>query len=248
MICSARIGPPDRFETAIVMTTRLKDMGQGAAWRLMVRGALKGAEQAGYTLKRQPGRGLSNTYEMTKGGKTKVASVRTTQDRWIAFPPLDQGKRWKTLDHVELVLVSAVDNRENPQSVDVYLFPADEVRTRFDASYAARIAEGHTVRDDYGMWVLLDKGDDQVISQVGHSLAVDYPAIAHFTIDELEGEVLDRSSGQVEEAPVHPADKERLVVDQLNTIADVLAFAREKIAVLSGLPASSITLELKMGS
>lgn len=229
------------------MSTRLKDMGQGAAWRLMVRGALKGAEQAGYTLKRQPGRGLSNTYEMTKDGKAKVASLRTTQDRWIAFPPLDNGKRWKTLDGVELVLVSAVDNRENPQNVDVYLFPADEVRKRFDASYAARIAEGHIVSDNFGMWVMLDKGDDQVMSQVGHSLAIDYPAIAHFTIDELEDEVLDRSSGQDEEAPVEPMDKESPVDDQLNSIAAVLAFAREKIATLSGLPASSIMLELKMG-
>lgn len=229
------------------MSTRLKAMGQGAAWHLMVRGALKGAEQAGYALKRQPGRGLSNTYEITKNGKTRVASVRTTQDRWIAFPPLDKGKRWKTLDDVELVLVSAVDNRENPQSVDVYLFPADEVRRRFDASYAARIAEGHTVRDDYGMWVLLDKGDDQVISQVGHGLAADYPAIAHFTIDDLEDEVLDRSSGQDEVASVDPMDKARPVDDQLSTIADVLAFAREKIAALSGIAASSITLELKMG-
>lgn len=229
------------------MSTRLKDMGQGAAWRLMVRGALKGAEQAGYTLKRQPGRGLSNTYEMTKDGKTKVASVRTTQDRWIAFPPLDKGKRWKTLDDVELVLVSAVDNRENPQNVDVYLFPADEVRRRFDASYAARIAQGHTVRDDYGMWVLLDKGDDQVISQIGHSLAVDYPAIASFTINELEGEVLNRSSGRDDVARVDPIDTEVFVYDQLNTIADVLAFARKRIAALSCLPASAITLELKMG-
>lgn len=229
------------------MSTRLKLMGQGAAWHLMVRGALKGAEQAGYTLKRQPGRGLSNTYEMTKGGETKVASVRTTQDRWIAFPPLENGTRWKTLDDVDLVLVSAVDDRYNPQNVDVYLFPAEEVRRRFDASYAARIAEGHTVRDDYGMWVLLDKGDDQVISQVGHSLAVDYPAIAHFTIDELEGEVPDRSSSRNEEEPADPMDSEKPVDDQLNTIAEVLTFAREKIARLSGLPASSITLELKMG-
>ena len=222
-------------------------MGQGSAWRLMVRGALKGAEQAGYTLKRQPGRGLSNTYEMTKNGKTKIASVRTTQDRWIAFPPMDNGKRWKTLDDVELVLVSAVDNRENPQNVDVYLFPADEVRARFHASYAARIAENHTVRDNYGMWVLLDKGDDQVTSQIGHSLAIDYPAIAHFSIDELEGEVLDRSRVQEEAEQSDLVDTERPLDDRLNTIAEVLAFARERIAALSGFPAASITLELKMG-
>jgi len=86
-----------------------------------------------------------------------------------------------------------------------------------------------------------------VISQVGHSLAVDYPAIAHFTIDELEGEMPDRSSRQDEEAQVDPMETERIVDHQLHTIADVLSFAREKIAALSGLPASSIMLELKMG-
>ena len=52
------------------MSNRLKEMGENAAWHLMVRGAIKGAEQAGYTLKRQPGRGLSNTYEVTKNGKS----------------------------------------------------------------------------------------------------------------------------------------------------------------------------------
>jgi hypothetical protein len=229
------------------MKNRLKEMGQSAAWHLMVRGAIKGAEQAGYSLKRQPGRGLSNTYEVTKDGKTKVASVRTTQDRWIAFPPLEKGTRWKTLDDVELVLVSAVDNRENPQNVDVYLFPADEVRKRFDASYAARIKQGHTVRDDYGMWVMLDKGDNEVPSQVGHSLALDYPAIARFSIDELEAEMGDSTADEDEGAPVEPLDVGNPVEGDLLTIADVLAFARKKIADLSGLPTEAINLDLKMG-
>lgn len=230
------------------MSTRLKDMGQGPAWRLMVRGALKGAERAGYSLKRQPGRGLSNTYEMTKDGETKIASVRTTQDRWIAFPPLEEGTRWKTLDDVELVLVSAVDDSVNPQNVDVYLFPADDVRRRFNASYAARIKEGHVVRDDYGMWVPLDKGDDQVAGQVGHSLAVDYPPIAHFTIDELEDEEVNRSDSRDGDAPMDQGAVGRSANVQLDTIADVLAFAREKISALSGLPVGSVVLELKMGA
>src|SRR4051794_17382642 len=117
------------------MKNRLKEMGQSAAWHLMVRGAIKGAEQAGYMLKRQPGRGLSNTYELTKDGKTNVASVRTTQDRAIAFPPLKKGTQWKTLSDVQLVLISAVDDKDDPQNVYVHLIPADEVRKRFDASY-----------------------------------------------------------------------------------------------------------------
>jgi len=152
------------------MSNRLKEMGQSKAWHLLVGAALEGARREGYTLQKLPGRGLSNTYSMNKGNLTKVASVRTTRDRWIAFPPLMGGTTWKTLNEVSLVLVAAVDDKDNPQCVDVYLFPADEVRNRFNASYAARQAAQHTLPDNYGMWVMLDQGDDAYPSQVGHSL------------------------------------------------------------------------------
>lgn len=190
----------------------------------------------------------ANTYELTKDGKTQTASIRTTRDRWVAFPPLDDGKRWKTLDDVDLVLVAAVDDRLNPQNVDVYLFPADEVKKRFDASYAARIENGHTVRNNYGMWVMLDKGDDAVISQVGHGIAEEYPRIANFSIDELEGTVSKDVRKMADEAAPEP--EEAIPADAgppLNTVADVLAFAREKIAVLTGMPGDTIKLDLKMG-
>lgn len=232
------------------MKNRLKDIGGSAAWRLMVEAALEGARKQGYVLKRQPGRGLSNTYEITRGGTTQIASVRTTRDRWIAFPPLEGGKKWKTLDDVELVLVAAVDDKENPQNVDVYLFPADEVRKRFDASYAARVEHGHSLRDNYGMWVALDKGDDAVPGQVGHSLAIDYPAIARFSLDELEATVTRgvhsladmEPDAEVEGAPPIIAGSPRL-----GTVAEVLSFARAKIASLTGMSAETIKLELKMG-
>lgn len=227
--------------------TRLKDMGETAAWHLMIGAALEGARQQGYTLKKQPGRGLSNTYQLTKDGKTQIASVRTTRDRWVAFPPLDGGKRWKTLDDVELVLVAAVDDRLNPQSVDVYFFPAEEVRKRFDASYAARIENGHTVRDNYGMWVMLDKGDDAVVTQVGHGIAEDYPPIANFSIDELEGKVSGDVGKMADEGAPEPDQDVAQAGPALNTVADVLAFAREKIAVLTGIPADAIKFDLKMG-
>lgn len=229
--------------------TRLKEMGETAAWRLMVSAALEGARQQGYALRKRPGRGLSNTYELTKDGKTQTASVRTTRDRWVAFPPLDNGKRWKTLDDVDLVLVAAVDDRLNPQNVDVYLFPADEVRKRFDASYAARIANGHTVRDNYGMWVMLDKGDDAVISQVGHGLAEEYSRIANFSIDELESTVTKGVRKLADEAAPN-AEEVDTVADAgpaLNSVANVLTFARQKIATLTGMPIETIKVDLKMG-
>lgn len=215
----------------------------------MVGAALEGARQQGYALKKQPGRGLSNTYELSKDGKTQIASIRTTRDRWFAFPPLDKGTRWKTLDDVDLVLVAAVDDRLDPQNVDVYLFPAEDVRRRFDASYSARKANNHTIRDNYGMWLMLDVGDDSVVSQVGHGLAADYPPIANFSIDELERTVTREVRKMATEAAPDP-DEATPTADRgspLNTVADVLAFARAKIANLTGMPADTIKLDLRMG-
>jgi hypothetical protein len=222
------------------VTNRLKEMGESLAWRLMVGAALRGAEESGFKLVRKPGRGLSNTWELTKGGKTRVASVRTTRDRWIAFPPLNGGKNWKTLDDVDLVLVSAVDDRLNPQNVDVYLFPADEVTKRFDRSYAARIAAGHTIRDDYGMWVMLDKGDPSVPGQVGSGLAADYPAIARFSLDELQASSAE-AAREVDSVVPDAADQ-----IEPATVGEVLAWARNRIASLSGVSTDAIKLDLKI--
>jgi hypothetical protein len=224
----------------IGMANRLKEMGESSAWRLMVGAALRGAEENGFKLVRKPGRGLSNTWELTKGGKTRIASVRTTRDRWIAFPPLNSGKNWKTLDDVELVLVSAVDDRLNPQNVDVYLFPADEVRKRFDDSYAARMAAGHTVRDDYGMWVMLDQGDINVPGQVGCGLAADYPAIARYSLDELQA---SNAEAAREVDSVAPDAAEQI---EPATVGEVLAWARTRIADLSGVSTDAIKLDLRI--
>ena len=228
------------------MANRLREMGEGAGRRLMVGAAIKAVEQQGYSLKRQPGRGLTAVYDALKGPNKSVQSIRTTRDRWFAFPSLQNGKAWKTLDNCDLVTVAAVDSVENPQAVNVYLFPADEVRRRFDASYAARTKAGHNVKNDWGMWVMLDKGDDSVTSQVGHSLAVDYPAIATFTLDELEAgiEVAPEAEAIVETA----ADEEEAEpAIPLNTVAEVLAFAQERIAALTGMPVEGVKLDLKMG-
>lgn len=227
------------------MTNRLKEMGESAAWQLMVGAARRGAEKEGYVLTRQPGRGLSNTWRMDKDGGSSIASIRTTRDRWVAFPPLEGGAKWKTLDDVQQVLVAAVDKPENPQNVDVYLFPADEVRRRFDASYAARMKAGHTVRDNYGMWIKLDAGDPNVPSQVGAGLVDDYPAIAHFSLDELQ------EDQPPVDAAIHPDATELEGVHEsaapaLSTVGDVMAFARAQIAQLTNMTPEAIKLDLKI--
>src|SRR5215469_12237341 len=57
------------------------------SWNLLVEAAKRAARENGYALSRLPGRGLSNVWHISKNGDSKVASIRTTRDRWIAFPP-----------------------------------------------------------------------------------------------------------------------------------------------------------------
>ncbi|MBK8909026.1 MAG: hypothetical protein IPM60_14355 [Rhodospirillales bacterium] len=99
------------------------------------------------------GRDRSNIWEIRENGNRRRVSIRTTKDSWFVFPPLKKGTAWKTLDDVDIVIVAAVDDRDDPRNVAVYRFNAAEVRAWFDASYAARIEAGQTVRDDFGVWV-----------------------------------------------------------------------------------------------
>ncbi len=149
------------------MVDLMGPLTSGQRWSLLVSAAKRGVEEAGFELARVPGRGLSNVWTLKKGGKAQLASIRTTRDRYIAFPPLEEGKKWKTLSDVELVVVAAVDKKEMPENVEVYLFPANEVQKRFDASYAARKKAGRVMTDNFGMWLGLDEDVRDTPARVG---------------------------------------------------------------------------------
>jgi hypothetical protein len=223
------------------MTTQI-DMSRNAkSWKLMVNAAKKGTEGQGYALSRVPGRGLSNVWNAEKGGKTQLASIRTTRDRWIAFPPLEGGKKWKTLHNADLVIVAAVDNREDPRNIQVYIFPAEEVRQRFDAAYKARSDEGHKNKNNFGMWVSLDTDNRGIAASVGSGLADKYKPIATYSIEALavdmpEGDATDSvAEVDAEEQETRPA-----------TIAEVMAWARTKVAELAGVSVDRVKLDLKV--
>ena len=116
-----------------------------AVWRLLCEAAKRAMEAGGYELARVPGRGLSNVWLFERNGKRGSASIRTSRDRWFAFPPLKGGAKWKTLDDVDVVIVAAVDKADNPEKVEVYIFEADVVRKHFRAAHLARISAGQAL-------------------------------------------------------------------------------------------------------
>jgi hypothetical protein len=223
------------------MSNHLDTMSASGRWQLMVEAAKRGAAEQGYKMRRMPGRGLSNIWNLDKDGTSQLTSIRTTRDRWIAFPPLLNGTKWKTLDDVELVLVATVDSKENPQKVEVYILPANEVRQRFDAAYKARKKAGHVHTDNFGMWVGLDPDPRGIATSVGAGIIENYKPIAVYSIDTLVAQTAevrgddDPSEERAEQPEARPA-----------TIAEVMAWARERVAEIAGVRVESVKLDLKV--
>lgn len=222
-------------------------------YRVLVHAAKMGALEAGYQLTRKPGRGLSNVWELKQAGSTKAASIRTTRDRWFAFPPLDSGEKWKTLDDVELVIVAAVDDKESPKEAQVYIFDAAEVRKRFKAAYEARTAAGQVLKDNFGMWVALNDPKRGLPADMGSGLADKYKPVARYNIASLMSDAasIGAENSEIESSETEGAEFDEATVGhaaapQLDTIAKVMAWARDRVAQLAGVGVEAVKLDLKV--
>ena len=143
---------------------------------------------------------------------------------------------------MDIVIVAAVDDPDDPRNVEVYRFDAEEVRKRFDASYAARIDAGQTVRDSFGMWLSLDEDDRRLPASVGAGLATVYPLIATFPLEKLIAETAAEPAAVPEDGKAvgTPATREP------QTIADVMDQARKRIATLSGVRMEAVKLDCRI--
>jgi hypothetical protein len=195
-------------------------------------------------LDRVPGRGLSNIWTITKNGKSQKASIRTTRDRWFAFPPLDNSKKWKTLDEVDTVIVAAVDDRHDPENVEVYIFPATEVRERFNAAFAARTGAGQTVRINFGMWVGLDQDTRKIPASVGSGIVDQYQPVAVFPIVDLIAD-----SGAVDESAlevVADAGEDAVVAGAVDNEPPLtIVEAKRRLALTFGVKSENIKITVE---
>lgn len=211
-------------------------------WQIMVDAAKRGLEEQGYSLTRVPGRGLSNVWTVERNGKAQSASIRTTRNRWIAFQPLENGTRWKTLDDVDLVVVASVVSPDSPTDVEVYIFQAADVRKRFEAAYAARKNAGQTIRDNFGMWVALDKDASDIPAGAGSGIAEASRAVATFSMASLTGQQNAGAAKAGTPASTAPASGAK----DLSNIADVMAWTRQRVAEIAGVRVEAVKLDLKI--
>lgn len=130
--------------------------------------------------------GKSSVRRISKNGESKLVSIRTTQDKWIAFPPKPDRKSFITLDDVDVVIAVSVDHGDKPREALVHWLPADDMRKRFNAALKARIAAKRVQPDRRGVWIPLyeREGDNpDNVSYIGGGAGLDYPAIAHVSMN-----------------------------------------------------------------
>jgi hypothetical protein len=224
------------------MESQFNQMPNQVAWAILVTAAKRALEAEGFTRNRVPGRGRSNVWKIERQGKSQLACIRTSKDRWFAFPPLARGTKWKTLGDVDMVITAVVDIPEAPQKIQVYFFDAAEVRKRFDAAYYARTKAGMVVQDNFGMWVNLDEDKRDLPASVGAGLAKEHKPIASYTIETLAKDVVD---AELESADADTTEGE-LAKSSPPTVADIMNQARQHIASLLGVPTEAVKLDLKI--
>lgn len=159
---------------------------------------LKTLGEHGWNVERIPGIGKSSVRRITKGGKTRKVSIRTSQDTWIAFPRNEQDNGWVTLSDVDAVLAVSVDDRDDPKFAKVHMIEGDEMRQRFDRAYAARIAAGYSIPLGRGVWVsLYDREATDPVTHVGAGAGLDHPPIAIVPLEpkELDPDVAIEGKG-----------------------------------------------------
>ena len=188
--------------------------------------AVAALEKDGWKVERVQGSGKSSVRRITKGAKSKIVSIRTTQDTWIAFPRIEGDKGWRTLDEVDAVVPVSVDDRHNPKLAKVHMIDGDEMRDRFNRSYAARMKAGHSIPIGRGVWVSLYLPEAQdPPSHVGAGAGLKFPPIATVPLtpeliaaiektddaDEAETSAVEES----EEAPLSIAEAKRRLAKTL---------------------------------
>src|SRR5260370_32704373 len=122
--------PSEEQMTSVLGTPRKKHTRS-----LLFQIGIKALHQQGYEVKRIDGSGKSSVRRITKGAQSLKVSIRTTQDKWIAFPRNSEDTAWVTLSEVDAVVVVSVDSVGDPKFAQVHLLAGVDVRQRFYRAY-----------------------------------------------------------------------------------------------------------------
>lgn len=167
-------------------------------------------QKGGWTVERVQGNGKASVRRITKGGKSQLVSIRTTQDTWIAFPRTRDDKDWVTLSEVDAVVAVSLDDPHDPKFVKVHMIDGKEMLERFNRAYAARIKAGHRIPVGRGVWVPLYIRETNHPRYVGAGAGLKYPPIATVPLEpEAQLELEKKAASGEDETPLSIAEAKR---------------------------------------
>lgn len=228
-------------ETLIKKETEMTDIFKNENKLIRRRKLLSAAKIAlikdGWEILHAPEAAGRAVFRINRNNESHLVSIRTTQDQWFAFLPLEEGG-WKTLDYVDKVIVSSVDVVENPKEAWVYMFEAEYIRERFDKAYAARTKDGKILPFDRGMWVSLFVKDDSITPHfIGGGVAIDKDRLLRIRFDEIEIETSQNeteSSDENDEPEINDASpqKQNLIIHEVKRLlSESLGVSVDKIRI-----------------
>lgn len=150
----------------------------------LVNAALATLERQGWAVAKVRGGGKGRIRKITKGGKSRLAVIRTTQDRYLAFPRNEEDSGWITLSEVDVVVAASVDDPTDPKFALVHIFDASEMRDRFDRAYKARIDAGHSIPLGRGLWLALYEEEGTAPGRVGAGAGLAHPPVGRVPLKE----------------------------------------------------------------
>ena len=172
------------------MTDIFKDPEKHRRKKLLFHVGMEALQKQGWTVEREKGLGKSSVRRITKDGESKLVSIRTTQDRWIAFPPNADGG-WVTLDGVEAVIAVSLAPKTSSEAW-VHWLPAQEMRARFDQAYDARKKAGRVSPKRRGVWIPLyqrESDNPKNVGFVGGGAGLDHSPMARVPLKSGSGQL-----------------------------------------------------------
>lgn len=146
---------------------------------VLFRAALDELRTLGWKVERIPGNRKSSLRRLTSHTNSALATIRTTQDRHIAFPRDAMDDCWLTLNDADVVVIAATDDTETPSEVWIHLIKAEDMRERFDRAYEARLAAGYKIPVGRGLWLPLYVPEDRAQPNlVGAGAGLEFPPVA----------------------------------------------------------------------
>lgn len=205
--------------------------------KFLFNAGIEALEKDGWTVDRIPKIGKSSIRRAVKGDESKVVTIRTSQDTYVAFPRDEEAEEWATLAMADMVVAATVDDRENPRFAHVHLIDGDEMRDRFDRSYKARIDAGHVIPAGRGMWLsLYEQEQNDVPTLVGAGAGLDNPPALRVPLGQ---EDKDESAAEIEVVAA-----EAILPDSNPQLS--IADAREQLAKTFGVDPSNVKISIEI--